>query len=1133
MKITNVSIDKRISVFILIVLITILGITSYITLPKESFPDISIPLVIVSTPYFGVSPEDIESLITQPIEKEINTIAEVKKIRSSSFEGYSLVQAEFESGYNIDEALQKVRDKVNKAEPKLPPDVEKPEIVEINFSEFPIMTVNVSGPVGLVKLKDIAEELKDEIENISGVLDVKIRGGLEREVKVDVDLTKLIHYNIRFDDIVNAINNENKTIPGGSIDVNQSSFLVRVPGEFDKPYIIEDIIVKMKDGDPVYIKNVAKVTYGFKDRSTYARVNGNDAVSIDISKRVGENIITIADRVKEILNEKENELPSNVKLYVSADQSKEIKTQVRDLENNIFSGLVLVVVVLFFFLGVRNAFLVAISIPLSMLISFYILQAMGITLNFVVLFALILALGMLVDNAIVIIENIYKFVEEGNSLIDAAKQGTAEVAWPVFTSTMTTVAAFFPLLFWPGVVGDFMYYIPLTLIITLLSSLFVALIINPVVGSVFIKLENPDNKPVTLIQKIFYPFNRITHFFVDIMLPKILSLYEKTLNFALGSRRIPGQKINPKNYLGIVAIIIYLFFIAPIVSQTVTFGFLPIIINAAFGFAILWLFTHNRPRVIWSTFLLLMLITETYFQFDHGIEFFPKTQPPRLYISVNAPSGINIEASNQLLKDIEEKLKPYRENGDVKDIIAVVGASNNPFEGGSSTPNKSTITIQYKDYVDRQQNSLITTDEIRDAIINTPGAEIIIAKEEGGPPVGLPVNIEISGDDYKILAEIAERIKERIKNVAGLVDLKDDLDQGRPELRVDVNRVKAALYGLNTSSIANSIRTAINGTTASKYRVKEDEYDITVRLRSEDRNNAASLENLNIIYNNDKGTTLSVPLISVANIYQDKSPGAIKRNNLKRVTTVSADVAEGFNANEVLAIVQAEMKDFPMPPSYSYAFTGQNEEQEKAEAYISKAFLVALLMIFMILVLQFNSVSQPIIIMTAVIVSLIGVFIGLIFYAMPFGIIMTGIGVISLAGVVVNNNIVLIDYINQLRKRGLSRREAVITAGLRRFRPVTLTAITTILGLIPLTFGFGFDVYTFSIADGGESAEFWRSMGIAVIFGLGFATILTLIIVPVVYTSLEEVPDIIKQGFRGTLYLIKNPKSFKKVFGKN
>ncbi|MEJ2495239.1 MAG: efflux RND transporter permease subunit, partial [Ignavibacteriaceae bacterium] len=588
MKITDVAIDNRTSVFILVFIIIILGITAYLTLPRESSPDISIPLVIVSTPYFGVSPEDIETLITQKIEKEINAISEVKEITSSSFEGYSLIRVEFESGYDIDQAVQK-------------------DIVEINFSEFPILTINIAGPYSLSKLKDVAEDLKDDIEKIEGILSVKINGGLEREVHVDVDVNKLSHYNVRFDDIIAAISDENRTIPGGSIDVNNSSFMVRIPGEFKEPYSIDDIIVKLKNGAPIYVKDLAKVSYGFKDRTTYARLNGENAVSIDVSKRVGENIIQISDKVKELLEQRRQELPSDLKMYITTDQSKDIKRIVDELENNIFSGLVLVVVVLFFFLGIRNAFFVAIAIPLSMLMSFFILQAIDVTLNMVVLFSLILALGMLVDNAIVIIENIYKFLEEGHSLVEAAKLGTAEVGWPVFTSTMTTVAGFFPMLFWPGVVGDFMMYIPLVLITTLLSSLFVALVINPVFASVMMKLEHPDQKPETFFQKLLQPFNRITHFFVDEMLPLVLKYYRKILVTSLGPVRSSDQKVNTRNKLGILAA--FLFFVVSIGLSEILPSIIAVVISIILGVMIVYLFTNSKLKVLWGTILMLFSIT--------------------------------------------------------------------------------------------------------------------------------------------------------------------------------------------------------------------------------------------------------------------------------------------------------------------------------------------------------------------------------------------------------------------------------------------------------------------------------------------------------------------------------------------
>lgn len=1112
MKLTNISVDNRTSVFIFITIILIMGLTAYYSLPRESAPDISIPLVIVSTPYFGVSPEDIETLVTQPIEKEISTIGEVKKLESSSFEGFSVIRAEFESGFDIDEALRKVREKVDKAEPKLPPDCEIPEIIELNFSEFPILSTTISGPVGLVKLKDIAEDLKDEIEKINGVLEVKINGGMEREVKVDVDVDKLVHYNIRFDDIINSIRDENRNIPGGIIDVNSSSFLVRVPGEFEKPYIIEDIIVKLKDGYPIYVKDVAKVSYDFKERTTYARLNGNDAVSIDVSKRVGENIIRIADEVKKVFDEQQKLLPASIKFEITNDQSKEIRDQVKDLENNIFSGLVLVVAVLFFFLGVRNAFFVAVSIPLSMLLTFVVLQAMGFTLNFVVLFALILALGMLVDNAIVIIENIYKFLEEGKSLVEAAKLGTAEVAWPVTTSTLTTLAAFMPLLFWPGIVGDFMYYIPATVIITLAASLLVALVINPVIASRFMKLEHHSDVPQTLTQKILHPFNKVTHFFVDVLLKKVLINYEKTVRYALGPVRVPGQRVHRKNWLGIGAIILFL--ILEMTIGALVPVWVSLLFSVAGGIAIIFIFTNNRLKFIWGTFLTLLVITEVYGMFGHGVEFFPTTQPPIIYVELETPIGTNLDETNKFSKKFEQNLLKMN-NADIKNITTAVGSSTNPFDAGGSTPNKSTITVKYVDYNLREVSSLITTEKLRELLEKKPGVDVKFQLQQNGPPVGLPVNIEIQGSDFKILGSLADRIKEKIKDVEGLVDLEDNFDEGKPEIRVNIDREKAALYGLNTGLIANTIRTAINGAEASKYRVDEDEYDITVRLAKPQRSSIGNLQDLKMIFNNDQGKTLSVPLSAIAEVTIGKGPGAVRRKDMERVITVSANAAEGYNGNDVLKAVQERLANFNLPPGYSISYTGQSEEQDEASAFLGRAFLIAILLIFMILVIQFNSMSQPLIIMSAVIISLIGVFIGLIVYAMPFGIIMTGIGVISLAGVVVNNNIVLIDYTNVLRKHGLSRREAIVSAGLRRFRPVTLTAITTVLGLIPLSFGLGFDIYTMEFTTGSESADFWKSMGIAVIFGLTFATFLTLVIVPVIYSTLDDIPLALKQAREG------------------
>ncbi len=1104
MKLTEVSIDNRTSVFILILVIIIGGVFSYMSLPREAAPDVQIPLVIVATPYFGVSPEDIESLVTQPIEKELNGISEVKEITSSSTEGFSNIKVEFDSGFDIDDALQKVRDKVDKAEKELPDDVEKPQIIELNFSEFPIFTYNISGPLSLVKLKDIADDMKDDIENIDGVLEVKISGGLEREVKVDVDINKLIHYNIRFDDIIEAIQSENKTIPGGSIDLGNSSFLVRVPGEFDKPYIIQDLIVKMKDGFPVYVKDVAKVDYSFAERSTYARLNGADCVTLNISKQTGSNIIDIADGIKNIISEYELSLPESIQFAVTVDMSNDIRRSVKNLENNIFSGLVLVLLVLFVLLGLRNATFVALAIPLSMLISFIVLSMLDITLNFVVLFALILALGMLVDNAIVIIENTYKFLEEGADLLTAAKQGAKEVAWPITTSTLTTLMVFGPLMFWPGIIGDFMKYLPITLIITLTASLFVALVINPVLASKYMKLEKKgEEKSNTFWGKVLKPLHKITHFFGDNLLPKTIGIYESKLRKVLGEDRDPNKKVNKRNWLGIIALVLFLFVYGIINSIPQLPSFVALLLGTALGIGVIFVFTNLRLKVLASSFLLLVIIINLYGMFGHGVEFFPAVDPERVFVNIESPTGTNIEASNQIAKNIEKQLSKFTEV-DVREYVANVGSSSNQFDATTATPNKSTITIQFVNFHNREQSSLITADEIRDAIINIAGADVEVKKEEHGPPVGVPIGVEIIGEDFDKLGGLSEDIIKEISAIDGIVDLKDDYDGGRPEIRINIDREKAALYQMNTSVIANSIRTAINGFTASKYRINEEEYDIKVRLQKDQREDVEILNNMRIVYNTKKGKTMSVPLVSVATIEYTKGPGSIKRKDLKRVVTITGNVDAAFNANEVLQQVKVMLAEYNLPQDYRIEYGGQDKEQKKAANFLTKAFIIGFMGIMMILVIQFNSFSQPLMIMIAVAISLVGVFIGLTVMAMPFGIIMTGIGVISLAGVVVNNNIVLIDYINILRERGLSIKDAALRAGVRRFRPVVLTAITTILGLIPLTFGFGFDIYTFSIESGGADSAFWRPMGVAVIFGLLFGTILTLVVVPVMYSVFSD-----------------------------
>ena len=1015
MKVSDLAISNRISIFVMTGAVIFLGFVSYLSLPRESTPSISIPIVFVATPYFGVSPADIENLVTQPIEKHLEELANVKEISSTSSEGISTVIIEFETDVDINNALQKVREEVDLARSEIPDDAEESTIREINFDDIPILVINVAGTHSLVTLKDIAEDLELRIEQISGVLDVTVAGGLEREVQVNVDPDRLVYYGLELGDIIETIREENLNMPGGSIQAGTLRYAVRVPGEFTTPEEIGALVVKTRNRQPIAIEDVAEVRFGFKEEATYARLNGLPCVSLNVQKRSGENLIQIADAVKELLDLERERLPKTVHLAVLADQSKDIRSMISDLENNIISGLILVVFVLFMFMGVRNALFVAIAIPLSMLISFMVIEALGYTLNMVVLFSLILALGMLVDNAIVIVENIYRHREEGAPLMRAAREGVGEVAVPVCTSTLTTLCAFAPMLFWPGIIGDFMSYLPATLIITLSASLFVGLIINPTVCSVLLTV-NSNRQDQRWLMIVRQRYSRI----------------------------------------------------------------------------LMWALAH-RAFVMVITCSALVGMILLYGVIGKGVEFFPETEPNQAYIDVNTAIGTKLDVSNEIVSQAEAFIQGLP---DMSQYVASVGASPNPQDfsaGGGGTPHKSRIIVDFLERQDRAQSSFDTVEMLRERMENLIGADVEIITPQTGPPTAAPVNIEIVGEDFAVLSRLAEEAVLLIENIPGLVDLKDDYDSGKPELKVEIDREQAALLDLNTAEIARAIRTAINGTEASKYRVGEEEYDIVVRFAELERSTFADLERIHINHDDEL-----ISLITLARTRVSGGVGSIRRKDQERVLTIEGDV-EGRLANDVLMEVQETLDDLTLPEGYTLRYAGENVDQEEATAFLSKAFLIALILITLVLVTQFNSITMPLIIMMSVVLSLIGVLFGLIVTATPFGIIMTGIGVISLAGVVVNNAIVLIDYIRKLRNRGLDRREAIVQGGVTRLRPVLLTAITTILGLMPLTTGFSFNFMTMTLEVGGESSQWWGPMGVAVIFGLTFATVLTLIVVPVMY----------------------------------
>jgi multidrug efflux pump len=1099
---SSFAVDHPTMVLVMTGIILILGLAAYVRIPKESAPEIVVPNIIVNTVYPGVAPGDIETLITRPVEEELNTIGDVKQITSISTEGYSSINAEFNAGVNMEDALARVREKVDIAKPKLPSAAEEPQIVEINFAQFPIMQVNVSGPYSLVRLRDVAEDLQDALEQIPSVLEVQLSGGLEREVRVEVDLAKLKFYGLSFDDVVKAIRQENVTTPGGSIDVGEMKFLVRVPGEFKRTAPIADIVIKTLNGRPVYVRDVAAVDFGFKDRDSYARLNDESVVSLAVKKRTGENIIATADAVRATIARLQPSFPPGTAVTITSDQSKDIAGMVASLENNIISGLILVVAVLLFFLGVRTAWFVGLAIPLSMLVSFLIMQAAGFSMNMVVLFSLILALGMLVDNAIVITENIYRFREQGWDRRHAAKYAVGEVAMPIIASTATTLAAFLPMAFWPGIVGEFMKFLPLTLIITLSASLFVALVIVPSLCGQFLELETAPRRPLT-------PAAR---------------------GLLIGGTALAVVALLATNWLTAVLLLatgaavygVHRFVGVPL-SRWFMDRALPVVIDD-YERRLRWALDH-RGLVLGGAFGAFVLTLVVFGAFSVGVEFFPERIPPKtVYVQVEGPVGTRVEQTDRIAGRIEEELRDLSGREDVESVVATVGSRVANDFGPSSGTHLATVAVNFVDYEDRATDAFVTMEHMRQTVgREIAGADISVEKPQEGPPTGKPIAFEIIGqnpDSLRALADRMVQLLERAPVFAKLDGLVSDMAAGRPELVVDVDRERAALYGLNTSQVGSVVRAAINGVEASKFRDGKDEYDITVRLAPAYRENLSALEDLTIVPE-DGG---QVPLSSVARLSVGTGFSDVRRKDLDRVATVTSDVRAGFNQNAVLAEVRALVAPFAeeLPPGYTIREGGQQQEQQEAQRFLTEAFVIAVLLIGFILVWQFDSVTKPVIILTSVLLSTIGVLLGLLVFRMPFGIIMSGVGVISLAGVAVNNAIVLIDYTDLLRTRdGLTRREAVVRAGRTRFRPVILTAITTVLGLVPLGIGMNFDflgLYTALRPDfywGGEQAAWWGQMAIAVIAGLSFATVLTLVIVPVTYSLLDDVERFVARALTG------------------
>ncbi|MCA9523440.1 MAG: efflux RND transporter permease subunit [Myxococcales bacterium] len=1067
MKLTEFSVQHRITVLALIPLFIIVGLVSYLLLPREAQPDIAIPLVIVSTPYIGVAPEDIETLVTQPLERELKDVKGVEEFKSTSAEGVTIVQMKFLPQYKIDDVLPKIRDKVDRAKKDLPKDVEETQITEVSFSDFPKILVVISGDFGLPKqatleqLKKMGDILKKELEGIEGVLEVKESGGIEREIRVEVYPHWLDHYNVSFDDVVKAVRDENINMPSGTLEVGKLNFLLRVPADFKLPAQIENVVVKTKKGQPILVRQVARVVDTHKDLTTKARLNGKPSFTLSITTRSGANLIKTVDTVKTTAAKVVSEFHPNTRLDFLADVSVMIRRTVNELENNIISGLILVLLVLFLFLGVRNAVFVAMAIPMSMLISFMIISVLGMTLNMVVLFALILALGMLVDNAIVIVENIYRHATDlGKDKVAASLDGTTEVAWPVITSTLTTLCAFGPLLFWPGIMGEFMKYMPMTLIITLTASLFVALVINPVLCAQFLGVGGPPSEQ-----------------------PTKPGLYQRMKSWI---RLRIFKRIDPKGD-------------APKAPQSLQDSWFLQFYRAVLRFSLRW-----RWLMILLTLVMFFGTMVAYGKLNHGVEFFPVTTPDRVFIGIDAPDGKTLDFSDAIVKRIEAVVLKLK---NVKKVTAEVGGGSSQQtldSSNSNSPHKSRITVEFLDQADRIESTWETVDKIRKGIAHLAGATIRVERERMGPPAGAPVAIEISGVDLELLKKLNDSVVAAIKNTKGLVDLRTDLSTAKPELRIKPNRrLLAQLSLFSTSNLGRTIRAAIHGEKASNFRTFDDQHDITVRLAEEYREHIEQIRNLRI--KGDKGKNAPVGLI--AEIDTGNGYGSIRHKDRKRVITIRGDV-EGRNVVAVQKEVAKILAKMKWPKGYTWKLAGENVEQEKAQKFLGKALGIAVFLIFLVILTQFNSLAQSSIILFSVVLSIVGVLWGLVISGTPFGVLMTGLGVISLAGVVVNNAIVLIDYTNQLVNEGKEVFDAVIEAAATRLRPVLLTAVTTVLGLIPMAMGWSVDFMTFpdiQFQVGGTSAEWWGPMAVAVAYGLVVATGLTLGVVPVLYYTIWRV----------------------------
>jgi len=1095
---TSWAINNKTSIYVLAILISILGLMNYYFIPKEQFPQVVIPYIIVNTPYPGTSPEDIENLVTRPIEKQLKSIADVKKMTSNSVPDYSSIVVEFDPKLSIESAKQRVRDAVDKSKTDLPSDLpDQPQILDVDLSEFPVMYINISGNYSLDKLKKYADIAQDKIEGVKEITRVDIVGALEREIQINADIFKMQAARVTFSDIERAVANENLTISGGNMNINGTKNTVRLKGQFLKVETLRDIVVHSSSGAYVKLSDIAEIKDDFKEQESFAHLDGKNVITLNVIKKSGANLLDASDHIKDIVDNelKGKDFPADLTLTVTGDQSRFTRNTLEELNNTIIIGFILVTIVLMFFMGFTNSFFVGLSVPLSMAVAYLVLPGIGFTMNMIVMFGFIFALGIVVDDAIVVIENTHRLHRKNPDIEVAAKMAAGEVFMPILSGTLTTLAPFFPLAFWPGIVGQFMHYLPVTLIITLFASLFVAYIFNPVFAVSFMQHEYDDETDgksewrkirkflivVFGISLLFYATKMfgIANFLMLVILlvvayhyairfwikafqerlwPSLMDFYERSLRYALRGKRA----------LWMLGSMILLFFFT------------------------IFLIGIVKPTVL----------------------FFPNSDPNNVYVYIKMPGGTDQLVTDSVTRMAEKAVYNIlgKDNPDVESIISnvTIGVEEQGFTSAGKPFNKGKISVNFV------ENKLRTTGKsttqymemMRKEIKDIPGAVITVDKNKMGPPTGKPINIEVTSENLENLVADAYSFRDYLASlrIPGVEELKTDFAMNSPEIIIDIDRDRAMREGLTTGQIGLEIRTALFGKEVSKFKQDEDEYPITLRYRKVTRENINSLVNLIITYRDmNSGQLRSIPLSTVAKINYSTSYAGIKRLNQKRVITVYSNVISGYSANDIVPKIEKLAANFNKHEGTSFKLTGEKEDQNETSAFLLKAMIIALGIIFFILITQFGSVSKTIIILSEVIFSIIGVLLSVMMFHMDLVIMMTGLGVVALGGIVVRNGILIVEFCDVMKKRGFRTREAIVQAGKTRITPVVLTAAATMLGLIPLAVGMNINFVTLftelnpHIYFGGDNVAFWGPLAWTIIFGLSFATFLTLIFVPALY----------------------------------